>query len=112
MQDTAFLLFVVGFLPAGGLAWLWRRTGTPGDVMGMALAALAYVVGLGAMFGVAWSLGTWPTAQTCVWLAFPVLFGLWRELVRNPDRVGPLAADAAAEDEEVDRLRGEGTSLG
>ena len=32
MQDTAFLLFVVGLLPAGGLWWLWRRTGTPGDV--------------------------------------------------------------------------------
>jgi hypothetical protein len=78
----------------------------------MALAVLAFGVGLGAMFGVASLLHTSPTALTCAWVAMPVLIGSWKELVRNPDRVSPLEADDAAEDAEVDRFRADGTSLG
>ena len=112
MREESYLLLVVGVVPAAVLWWRWRRTTPPGDNVGMALAAGVFFLGLGAMFATASALGLRPTALECVWLAFIVLFASWKELARNPRRVSPLDADAAAEDEEADRFRGGGTSLG
>ena len=109
---VALLMFGAGIAPALGLWWLWRRSGPPHDRLGMALAALALAVGVAVMLAIGPALGFRSTPFTYLPLVVAVLLGSWRELDRDSRRVSGAERDAAAEDEEVDRLRGDGTSLG
>ncbi len=109
---VALLLFAIGVAPSLALWWLWRRNGPPSDRRGMAFAALAFAAGVAAMVVLGPFVGFRPTTFTYPLVALAVLLGSWKELNRDSRRVSGAARDAADEDEEVDRFRGGGTSLG